>query len=123
MKKIGLIILFFGFLLGISILLQLESLSVTMRPKKPNKSIENQSINLYEKRVAKYSSDMMEITRILYTIPLLTMLIGGLLASKQPSDKSLRKYLAKNRDSLLKSGMPSNSAQEKIVENRSNKKE
>jgi hypothetical protein len=94
-----------------------------MRPKKPNKSIENQSINLYEKRVAKYSSDMMEITRILYTIPLLTMLIGGLLASKQPSDKSLRKYLAKNRGSLLKSGMPSNSAQEKIVENRSNKKE
>lgn len=123
MKKIGLIILFFGFLLGISILLQLESLSVTMRPKKPNESIENQSINLYEKRVAKYSSDMMEITRILYTIPLLTMLIGGLLISKQPSDKSLRKYLAKNRDSLLKNGMPSNSAQEKVVENRSNKKE
>ena len=92
MKKIGLIILFFGFLLGISILLQLESLSVTMRPKKPNESIENQSINLYEKRVAKYSSDMMEITRILYTIPLLTMLIGGLLISKQPSDKSLSKH-------------------------------
>ena len=95
MKNVGLIILFVGFFIGVLMLLQLESLRVTMLPEKSNESIENPSGDLYEKSVAKYSSDMMEITRLLY-IPLLMMLLGGLLAMKQrPPDKSLRKHLQK----------------------------